>query len=54
MTLAAAVDLTTGVVHHAVTDRHRSREFIEFLELLDAAYPAQTAPSGSVPRAFGA
>jgi transposase len=23
--------------------RHRSREFIEFLELLDAAYPAHTA-----------
>src|SRR5580704_6182605 len=26
-----------------VKDRHRSREFIEFLELLDAAYPAHTA-----------
>jgi hypothetical protein len=26
-----------------VEDRHRSREFIEFLELLDAAYPAHTA-----------
>ncbi|MGO4570251.1 transposase, partial [Rhizobium sp. 2YAF20] len=24
-------------------DRHRSREFIEFLKLLDAAYPAGTA-----------
>ena len=24
-------------------DRHRSREFIEFLKLLDAAYPAHTA-----------
>ena len=23
--------------------RHRSREFIEFLKLLDAAYPPQTA-----------
>ena len=40
VTLAAAIDLTTGVVHHAVTDRHRSREFIAFLETLDAAYPA--------------
>jgi hypothetical protein len=26
-----------------VKDRHRSREFIEFLKLLDVAYPAQTA-----------
>jgi hypothetical protein len=26
-----------------VKDRHRSREFIEFLDLLDAAYPAHTA-----------
>jgi transposase len=25
-----------------VKDRHRSRAFIEFLELLDAAYPAHT------------
>jgi hypothetical protein len=24
-------------------DRHRSREFIEFLKLLDATYPAHTA-----------
>jgi len=24
-------------------DRHRSREFVEFLKLLDAAYPASTA-----------
>ena len=40
VTLCAAVDLTTGVVHYAVTDRHRSREFITFLRTLDAAYPA--------------
>ena len=33
----------TGKVHALVKDRHRSREFIEFLKLLDAAYPAQTA-----------
>ena len=26
-----------------VRDRHRSREFIEFLKMLDAAYPASTA-----------
>jgi transposase len=40
VTLSAAVDLVTGVVHHAVTQRHRSREFVAFLEKLDACYPA--------------
>jgi transposase len=39
VTLAAAVDLVTGIVHHAVTQRHRSREFVAFLQMLDAAYP---------------
>jgi hypothetical protein len=33
----------TGKVHALVRDRHRSREFIDILELLDAAYPAHTA-----------
>ena len=39
----AGIDLLTGKVHALVRDRHRSREFIEFLKLLDAAYPAHTA-----------
>ena len=43
VSLLAAIDLVTGKVHALAKDRHRSREFIEFLELLDAAYPAQTA-----------
>ena len=38
VTLSAAVDLVTGVVHHAITQRHRSREFVAFLQKLDAAY----------------
>jgi transposase len=38
VTLSAAVDLATGVVHHAITQRHRSREFVAFLQQLDAAY----------------
>jgi transposase len=38
VTLSAAVDLVTGVVHHAITRRHRSREFVAFLQQLDAAY----------------
>src|SRR4249920_2473770 len=41
--LLAGIDLVTGKVHALVKDRHRSREFIEFLKLLDAAYPAHTA-----------
>lgn len=43
LTLLAGIDLLTGKVHALVRDRHRSREFIEFLKLLDAAYPAETA-----------
>ena len=43
VSLLAAIDLLTGQVHALVRDRHRSREFIEFLKLLDAAYPAHTA-----------
>src|ERR1700747_1084880 len=42
-TLMAGIDLLTGHVHALVKERHRSREFIEFLKLLDAAYPADTA-----------
>jgi hypothetical protein len=37
VTLSAAVDLVTGIVHHAVTERHRSREFVAFLQKLDAS-----------------
>ena len=43
MTLMAGIDLLTGTVHALVKDRHRSREFIEFLKILDTAYPAATA-----------
>lgn len=43
VSLLAGIDLLTGKVHALVEDRHRSREFIEFLKLLDAAYPAHTA-----------
>jgi len=43
VSLLAGIDLLTGKVHALVKDRHRSREFIEFLELLDAAYPPHTA-----------
>src|ERR1700681_3748779 len=43
LSLLAGIDLLTGKVHAIVRDRHRSREFIEFLKRLDAAYPAGTA-----------
>jgi hypothetical protein len=42
LSLLAWIDLLTGRVHALVKDRHRSREFIECLKLLDAAYPAET------------
>jgi transposase len=43
VSLLAGIDLVTGKVHALVKDRHRSREFIEFLKLLDAAYAPRTA-----------
>src|ERR1700746_1810051 len=43
LSLLAGLDLLTGQVHALVRDRHRSCEFIEFLELVDAAYPTHTA-----------
>jgi transposase len=39
----AGIDLLSGHVHALVRERHRSREFIEFLKLLDAAYSPDTA-----------
>jgi transposase len=43
VSLLAGIDLVTGKIHALVMDRHRSREFIDFLKLVDAAYPAHTA-----------
>jgi transposase len=42
LSLLAGIDLLTGTVHARVEERHRSCEFIAFLELLDAAYPPST------------
>lgn len=39
VSLLAGIDLHNGKVISLVRDRHRSREFIEFLSLLDAEYP---------------
>lgn len=39
VSLMAGIDLLTGTVHGLPVDRHRSREFIQFLQLVDGAYP---------------
>jgi transposase len=43
LSLLAGIDLLTGAVHASVEERRRSREFVAFLEQLDAAYPPATA-----------
>jgi transposase len=39
VSLLAGIDLLTGEVHGSVEDRHRSREFVSFLKMLDKKYP---------------
>lgn len=41
MSLLAGIDLLTGHVHGLVLERHRSREFVAFLSLVDAFYPPE-------------
>lgn len=41
LSLLAGIDLHDGRVIGLVRDRHRSREFIEFLEKVDSEYPKQ-------------
>lgn len=38
LSLLAGIDLVTGHVHGLVVDRHRSREFVEFLKEVDRFY----------------
>ena len=38
ISLLAGIDLLTGTVHYRIFDRHRSREFVEFLKCVDSAY----------------
>lgn len=42
LTLMAGLDLVSGHIHSAIVDRHRSREFVDFLKQLDGSYPAET------------
>jgi transposase len=39
LSLLAGIDLLTGHVHGMVAERHRSREFVEFLKRVDRFYP---------------
>ena len=39
LSLLAGIDLVSGEVTHIVRERHRSAEFIEFLQTLDRKYP---------------
>ncbi len=41
ISLLAGIDLLTGIIHYTVRDKHRSSEFIEFLEQLDSYYPKE-------------
>jgi transposase len=39
LSLLASIDLHTGDIIPYVTERHRSKEFVEFLEIVDKHYP---------------
>ncbi len=39
LSLLAGIDLIDGQVHAVVADRHRSKEFVTFLKMLDILYP---------------
>ena len=41
VSLLAGIDLMSGKVHGMVADRHRSKEFISFLKILDTQYPPE-------------
>lgn len=37
--LQAAIDLITSYVHYRITEKNNSKEFIDFLKMLDYQYP---------------
>ena len=39
LSLLAGIDLIDGQIHALVADRHKSKEFITFLQMLDLLYP---------------
>lgn len=42
LSIMAGIDLVTGIVHAQVVERHRSKEFVEWLETIDEAYHPST------------
>jgi transposase len=42
LSLLAGIDLISGEIHGIVRSRHRSAEFVEFLQLADSKYPQGT------------
>lgn len=42
LSLMAGIDLLDGHIHGMVVERHRSREFVQFLKTLNHYYPAET------------
>ena len=42
LSLLAGIDLLSGHIHGLVADRHRSREFVDFLKLVHDFYPKTT------------
>src|SRR5215470_5932131 len=44
VTLLAGIDLLTGKIHAVAKDRHRSREFIELLNMVASSQPDQIGP----------
>jgi len=39
VSLLGGIDLLNGQIHGMVADRHRSREFVQYLKMVDAIYP---------------
>jgi transposase len=54
LSLLAGIDLLTGQVHATVEDRHRSREFVGFLQKLDTSLPCGYRGQGYSGQSFGA
>jgi transposase len=42
VSLLAGKDLLTGHVHRLISDRHRSKEFVQYLQHLDSIYPKES------------
>ena len=41
LSLLAGIDLISGKVHSRIRERHKSADFIDFLKLIDEAYPQE-------------